>query len=75
MCLQGVDTLPDYGKLVLPTLPSLPLSSVLPGGPPGAVSLLQRFLIYDPAKRFSAAEVTLTLGALWFMSTNVADCD
>lgn len=53
-----MDELPDYGKLVFPSLKPQPLSSVLPGASPGALDLLSKFLVYDPTKRIRAAEVS-----------------
>ena len=55
--LQTVDELPDFNKISFPSLPPLPLQSVLPGASPGAIALLSKFLRYDPANRIPADEV------------------
>lgn len=52
----GVRELPDYNKITFPTLKPLPLRSLLPNASPAALSLLSKFLVYDPAKRISATE-------------------
>jgi hypothetical protein len=55
--VQGVDALPDYSKLVLPTLRPLPLASVLPAASPLAIDLLSNLLVYDPSQRVRASKV------------------
>lgn len=47
--------LPDYGKLALPQVAAPALATLLPSAPPAAVDLVGRLLVYDPARRATAA--------------------
>ena len=40
----GLPSLPDYGKIVFPDLPPLPLRTVVPDASAAAVALLGQFL-------------------------------
>lgn len=57
---QGLSALPDYGKLIYPVLPTLPLEMFVPNAPPAAVDLLRRLLSWDPTRRPTASEVRAT---------------
>ncbi len=58
--VQSVEDLPDFNKITFPTLPALPLRCVLPDASSAALSLLERFLRYNPDTRLSAGEVRST---------------
>jgi len=58
--VQGVDALPDFDKIQFPECKPLEWAKVLPNASPQALSLLDRFLVYDPVQRISAAEVRTT---------------
>ena len=53
---EGVKDLPDYGKVSFPDCSGLPLDQLIPGASDGALKLIQKMLIYDPAQRISADE-------------------
>lgn len=52
----GLDSLPDFGKIIFPTFTALPLGSFITSASPLAVDFLQCLLRLDPAKRVSAAK-------------------
>lgn len=62
----GVETLPDWGKLVFPPMERKSWSEVVPGADEEALALLDGLLRYDPASRLSAAEA---LGTAYFAAT------
>ncbi len=51
--------LPDYNKIVFPTLPPVPLHEILPDVPADALALIQKFLVYRPQQRITAAQALL----------------
>ena len=55
---QGASSLPDFDKIQFPECKPLDLAEVVPNASPDALALLQKFLVYDPSKRISAAEVS-----------------
>ena len=51
----GLETLPDFGKIELPTgLAAIPLRAAVPGASEGALHLLGRLLLYDATRRLAA---------------------
>lgn len=43
--LQTIHELPDFNKIAFPTLPALPLATVLPSASPEALDLLSKLLV------------------------------
>ena len=55
---QNVKELPDYDKIQFPKYKPVPLEDVLPNASPGALRLLSKLLVYNPAKRIKPADVS-----------------
>jgi cell cycle related kinase len=51
-----LNELPDYNKIQFPNVEAIPLDELVPDASREAMSLLQRFLVYQSKKRISAKE-------------------
>jgi hypothetical protein len=49
-------TLPDFDKISFPEATRVPFKKLLPGASAGAISVLERFLVYAPYRRLQAAD-------------------
>lgn len=55
--MQGISELPDFNKITFNEKPAIPWEVLYPDVSPAALKLMARFLVWDPKKRVSAAEV------------------
>eukprot|EP00727_Mastigamoeba_balamuthi_P005873 m51a1_g1905 putative sec1-like family protein (888) ;mRNA; r:787917-791825 len=52
----GVEAMPDFGKISFAACEPVPLSELLPNASAATVAFVERFIVYDPEQRASAAD-------------------